>query len=607
MPDYSLRGAAIIAGCSGAALICAVVQFFVKRTVEPRQYAYFRDLLLAGTVVLMALWFGGPGARAVAGASFLACVAGLGESFYAEKREGWIAAYLLIAVLCAIFGPSINFIRLTDGEYAYLTPSMSLVATTTWFFIFPFIFRHLDDIPGLLGHVLAVTFALMLAACLISDGMAVSASDEAFFMAFSGLALLVAFWSRFGNMYRQAGRAMSSMWSILAAGTAIIGTSKGIVLSSMIFLSLGLFAIPILELLLYWLKRLFADNESIAEYSAARRATVDHLYMRMIEHGIEHPDAIRFIAGICALISICAALTQSPHVYAVLTFWGAAGICALAVIIPVLLRLIKIKMLAKDDSNSVMIHDKPILWGVPFDNVSMNYAVTKARGLISNPMSSGAQLVATVNAIAMDETLRDVKYREILKNAAMVLADGTGLLMGMRFLGMPIQERIAGIDFAENLCRMAAAESWPVYFLGARGDTAEKCAAALASRYSGLIVAGARDGYFDFNDKKIADNVAASGAKILLVAMGIPRQEKWINAHAERLGPVLAIGVGGAFDVFSGKLSRAPVWTQKIGMEWLYRLFQEPFRWKKDLRLFAFAIRILAAKFIRSLRGEPRN
>jgi N-acetylglucosaminyldiphosphoundecaprenol N-acetyl-beta-D-mannosaminyltransferase len=179
----------------------------------------------------------------------------------------------------------------------------------------------------------------------------------------------------------------------------------------------------------------------------------------------------------------------------------------------------------------------------------------------------------------------------------MVLSDGVGLLWGLRFLGMPIQERVTGIDFAEQLCRMAAVEGWPVYFLGSRGSTALECAEALAEKYPGLVVAGARNGYFDMDDPAVADAVARSGARILFVAMGIPRQEKWAARHADRLGDLLAVGVGGAFDVLSGHLRRAPARMQKFGLEWFFRLCQEPFRWRRDLRLLVFVARVLATRF----------
>ena len=208
----------------------------------------------------------------------------------------------------------------------------------------------------------------------------------------------------------------------------------------------------------------------------------------------------------------------------------------------------------------------------------------------------GTMLISTVNALGMDEAVRDSFYHRVLQHSVMVLSDGVGLLWGLRFLGMPIQERVTGIDFAEQLCRMAAVEGWPVYFLGSRGKTAQACARVLAKRYPGLIIAGARDGYFSMDDPTIAETVARSGAKILFVAMGIPRQEKWVARYARQLNNILAVGVGGAFDVLSGHLKRAPTLMQKLGFEWLFRLFQEPYRWKKDLRLLSFVIRVLVTR-----------
>ncbi|MBQ9565699.1 MAG: WecB/TagA/CpsF family glycosyltransferase [Synergistaceae bacterium] len=583
MPDYAV----IVTGCFAAAVLCVAVQYCVKRLVPFQQYGYFRDVLLAGAWLLLAVWFGSPSARAVVGGAFLAGVAGLSEGFYPGRP--WRLCYLLIGVLCALFGPSIHFIRFADGEYVYLAPTVSLALTALWFFLFPLLFQHLDAIPGLTGYVLAVTFALMLMACLLMGGLSEGLASGAFFMAFAGLTLLGAFWSRFGNVYRQAGRALSSMWSVLVAGTAILGNSKGIVFSSLFFLSLGLFAIPIVELSLYWVSRMFTE---------APDGGAERLYRRVTGRGLEHPEAVRFVAGVCALVSVAVALFQTPPQVMPRLCWGVAGVCALAVVLPPLFKRRRAGIIPPNDL---------VLWGVPFDNMSMNYAVTRARGLILNPMGGGAQLVATVNALGMEEAVRDKGYRRVLQEAAMVLADGTGLLWGMRFLGMPIQERVTGIDFAEQLCRAASAEGWPVYFLGAKGDTARRCADALASRYPGLVVAGARDGYFDVEDTTIPEVVAASGAKVLLVAMGLPRQEKWVAAHRERLGPMLTVGVGGAFDVFSGSLSRAPAWAQRAGLEWLYRLFQEPFRWRKDLGLARFVLRVLMSKLrLYPVREEPR-
>ncbi|MBQ9419800.1 MAG: hypothetical protein IJU31_05415, partial [Synergistaceae bacterium] len=231
LPDSYL----ITLGCVLASVLCIAVQFFIKRTLDFRQYGYFRDIVLAGAWLLLALWFGNNEARVVVCGAMLACFAGVAESIYSDS--GWRFFYPVIGALCAYFGPSVQFIKFPDGEYIYLDPAFSFIAGTIWFSFFPFIFRYLDEVPGLVGHVLAVTFVLMLAACIATGG-------GAFFMTVAGLALLVAFWSRFGNLYRQSGRAMASMWGFIVAGTSIISNSKGIVLSTVLFLSLGLFAIP---------------------------------------------------------------------------------------------------------------------------------------------------------------------------------------------------------------------------------------------------------------------------------------------------------------------------------------------------------------------------
>jgi N-acetylglucosaminyldiphosphoundecaprenol N-acetyl-beta-D-mannosaminyltransferase len=508
--------------------------------------------------------------RFVVGASIFAGVFGLAEDLWPDNLWRW--GYLLIGFCCALFGPAISFINLVDGEYLYMTPLMSIIVTSLWFAIFPLIVQQLDGILGLAGHILAVTFSLML----ISVALAARGMQDAFFMSFTGLLLLGAFWSRFSNLYRQAGRAMSAFWGTMVAGTAILGVSKGIVFSSMLYLSLGLFAIPLAEGSLHLVSLVLTDASPGTE----------RLYRRLIRRGWDHPDAVRLIAWLCAFLGLLAGLSQYPSPgYATWVWWVVTGMVSLIVVIPLFLKYRK---------TSPMMHAKPRLWGIHIDNVSMNYALSRTRGMIIS--REGVKLVSTVNALGMDTAVRDPEYHRILRYSTLVLSDGVGLLWGLRFLGMPIQERVTGIDFAEQLCRMASAEGWPVYFLGAQGETARRCAQALAARYSGLVVAGARNGYFSMDDPTVAQDVRRSGARILFVAMGIPRQEKWVARWTAELGDVLAVGVGGAFDVLSGHLKRAPRLMQKVGLEWLYRLCQEPFRWKKDVRLLAFVLRVLATR-----------
>jgi N-acetylglucosaminyldiphosphoundecaprenol N-acetyl-beta-D-mannosaminyltransferase len=569
----------MIFGCVSAGVICLCVQYLTKRFFEPRQYNYLRDLLLAGTWVILALWYGSPQSRFIVGAAFLAGLVGLAESFWPDARAH--LGYLLIGLACSRFVP-IEYISFVDGEYIYFGPIMSVAVTSLWFWVFPVILRQIDGISGLVGYMLAVTFSLMLTSVVL----AMNGMRDAFFMSFAGVLLLGAFWSRFSNVYRQAGRAMSAMWGTLTAGTAILGVSKGIVFSSMLYLSLGLFAIPLAEASLHLVSLILSDPPQGAE----------RFYRKLILRGLDHPDAVHVIAGLCAFLGIASALSQYPESYAFWVWVGVTGLVVLVLFVP---------LFFKYGGRSPMSQEKPSLWGIRIDNMSLNYALARARGMVLSP--KGARLISTVNALGMDEAVRDPEYHHILRRSAMVLSDGVGLLWGLRFLGMPIQERVTGIDFAEQLCRMAAVEGWPVYFLGSRGDTALACSKVLSARYPGLIVAGARDGYFTMDDSKIAEAVLRSGAKILFVAMGIPRQEKWVIRYANHLSGVLAVGVGGAFDVLSGRLRRAPLAMQKMGLEWLFRLCQEPFRWKRDLYLAAFVLRVVATRLgLYDWKGEER-
>ena len=163
---------------------------------------------------------------------------------------------------------------------------------------------------------------------------------------------------------------------------------------------------------------------------------------------------------------------------------------------------------------------------------------------------------------------------------------------------MPVVERIAGIDYMDRLCRLAASESIPVFLLGGRPGIARRASEKLAKMHPGLVVTGYYDGYFDrAYSRQIAERIRESGARILFLALGMPAQEKWAASQREALDGMLCVGVGGSFDVYAGELRRAPKFWQKIGCEWLYRLFQEPWRFKRDVQLFSFVLMILRERF----------
>jgi N-acetylglucosaminyldiphosphoundecaprenol N-acetyl-beta-D-mannosaminyltransferase len=197
--------------------------------------------------------------------------------------------------------------------------------------------------------------------------------------------------------------------------------------------------------------------------------------------------------------------------------------------------------------------------------------------------------VVTLGTEMVVNAQRDPRFRSILNDSALALCDTVGLLAVARWKGAALRERVTGVELVDRLCAGAASQALPVYFLGGRNGVAADAAATLQKRYPRLAVAGARDGFFAEGDSaRVAAAIAASGARLLFVGMGSPRQEYWLAEQLRATGCSVGIGVGGSFDVIAGRVRRAPAVVRRLGLEWLYRLVREPYRWRRQLALPRF-------------------
>jgi N-acetylglucosaminyldiphosphoundecaprenol N-acetyl-beta-D-mannosaminyltransferase len=217
-----------------------------------------------------------------------------------------------------------------------------------------------------------------------------------------------------------------------------------------------------------------------------------------------------------------------------------------------------------------------------FAAVTAEDAVEWARSWIR---SGQRGYICTVNVAILMMMRSDPRLQRFVDNASLVVVDGQPIVWASRLQAEELPERVAGVDLVEDLCSLAAGEGWGVYFLGARRDVVQAAAQRLKKRIPGLEVSGYADGYFDAAEApKRARAVRESGAKILFVGMGVPRQETFIEEQWNALGAPLVIPVGGSFDVIAGLTQRAPKLLQRTGLEWAYRLAQEPRRlWKRYL------------------------
>lgn len=199
--------------------------------------------------------------------------------------------------------------------------------------------------------------------------------------------------------------------------------------------------------------------------------------------------------------------------------------------------------------------------------------------LVSFIKSGHRGWVCTVNVSILMALRKDNLLRNFVRSAEYVIADGQPIVWLSKFTKNRLPERLTGIDLIDTLTKRAVLENLSIYLLGASEEVVRTVNEKLNEKYPGVKIVGSNDGYFsDSEGKKRAQQVSASGANILFLALGVPRQEKFLHDHWGDLGVNIAIGVGGSFDVLAGKYKRAPRWLQTLGLEWAFRLAQDPRR-----------------------------
>ncbi|BDE05939.1 N-acetylmannosaminyltransferase [Vulcanimicrobium alpinum] len=201
-------------------------------------------------------------------------------------------------------------------------------------------------------------------------------------------------------------------------------------------------------------------------------------------------------------------------------------------------------------------------------------------------------IVVTLGVEMVMAAQRDAQFRRIINNAALVTCDTIGLLLASRARGGPLRERVTGVELVGALAaRSAARGDLRLFLLGGAADTARRAAASLRRQYNGVTVSGLRDGFFTEDESaRVAAEIRASGANVLLAGLGSPKQEYWLVRHLAETGCSAGIGVGGSFDVYAGNVQRAPALVQRAGLEWAYRLVTQPRRWRRQLALPRFAV-----------------
>jgi N-acetylglucosaminyldiphosphoundecaprenol N-acetyl-beta-D-mannosaminyltransferase len=223
-----------------------------------------------------------------------------------------------------------------------------------------------------------------------------------------------------------------------------------------------------------------------------------------------------------------------------------------------------------------------VLLGVPVDDLTMDETLDLLHDLVEDGRASGrTHQVATVNADFLTNAVREPDVHRILGLAAVCIADGMPILWGARLVGTPLRERVTGADLLPALAGRAAASGHRLYLFGSAPGVAETAAKVLVERFPGLSIVGNSGPMFatvDDMDPAVLDEIRAARPDVLCVALGNPKQERWISRYGAEVGVPVMIGVGGTLDFLSGARRRSPAWLGRLGLEWLHRAVQEPAR-----------------------------
>ena len=241
-----------------------------------------------------------------------------------------------------------------------------------------------------------------------------------------------------------------------------------------------------------------------------------------------------------------------------------------------------------------IVRNRVAVLNVMVDAVTMKEAVRSVEQFI---VQKKTHMVVTPNAEMIMMANDDKDLAQIINNADLVVPDGAGVVWAARYSGNLMPERVAGYDLVQNLLSEGAAKNYRIYMLGGAPGIAQSAKQIAEERYPGIQIVGIHHGFFTKSDEReIIAHIKACRPDILLAALGVPRQEKWLSEYIDQIEVPVSIGVGGTFDVMAGTVRRAPLWMQNASLEWLYRLMSEPKRAIRMLALPRFVMRVITSK-----------
>lgn len=515
---------------------------------------------------------------------------------------------VLISLIIIYSGVKIEFLRApssSSGGYLYLS-YLSIPLTIIWLISIANSIGQADELGDVTPYIVFIASLTFLVVSLIQrQGLILAEALSLIMAAISFIFIKYVPRGKFSSYYMSFG--------FILAVIAIVGVSKSTAALTLL-IPLLILGVPIIDSS-YSIVANYARQDSsipgIGKFPLfSESGSRSRLRQKLQSYGFSAQGANLTIIGVSLYLSLSAFLIsiyQNFYLLITLTAFGW-----------VVFELLKNKVRSEElIIGRDILTSRIKLFQVGIDQVDNQETIQKIGEFI---VSKKPHQIVTPDTLAVLRARKDPDYQSILKSADLVTPDGAGILWASTTLNYSLPERVTGIDIIHNICRLAAKKGYSLYLLGSYPGVAREASLNLTKKYPGIKIAGTHHGYFNCEDSQNRDNVKNGNSNrnkeeeeiiteikekrpdILLVGMGVPKQEKWINKNLEKLDVSVCIGVGGSFDVLSGRIPRAPLWMQRHGMEWIYRSIKQPNRAFRVLALFYFICLVIVGKIVYFLK-----
>jgi len=516
---------------------------------------------------------------------------------------------VLISLIIIYSGVKIEFLRAPSTSlegYLYLS-YLSIPLTIIWLISITNSIGQADELGDITPYIVFIASLTFLVVSLIQrQGLILAEALSLIMAAISFIFIKYVPRGKFSSYYMSFG--------FILAVIAIVGVSKSTAALTLL-IPLLILGVPIIDSS-YSIVANYARNESpspgIGEKLPlfSESGSRSRLRQKLRSYGFSAQGANLTIIGVSLYLSLAAFIISIYQNFYLLITLTAFGWMAF--------ELLKNKVRSEElIIGREILTNRIKLFQVGIDQVDNQETIQKIEEFI---VSKKPHQVVTPDTLAVLRARKDPEYHAILKSADLVTPDGAGILWATTTLNYPLPERVTGIDIIHNICRLATKKGYSSYLLGSYPGVAEEAALNLTKKYPGIKIAGTHHGYFGCEDSQNCEDVKNGNSDknkeeeeiiaeirenrpdILLVGMGVPKQEKWISKNLDKLNVPVCMGVGGSFDVLSGRIPRAPLWMQRHGMEWIYRSIKQPNRAFRTLALFYFIWLVILGKIVYSLK-----